>query len=231
VIGDFDDKSVKFLLDKDEIPVKRDKVYGLIYKRARTASKAACLVDIEGGDALQVKQVVYEAGAWKAALAAGPAVDLPAEKVRALDFSLGKVRYLSQMEPREVRYVPYFDVTWKYRRDRNLDGGPIRLGNKSYTRGLAIHSQTFLRYRLAGDYRRFQAVMGIDQVVAKRGNVQVVISGDGKELLKTAVTGEDPPRALDLDVAGVRDLEILVDFGEMIDIADHLDLADAKVIK
>jgi hypothetical protein len=232
VIGDFDQQTVKFLLDKDEIPVKRDKVYGLIYKRPRATAKAACQIEIDGGDVLQLKQLVCENGEWKGALAAGPAVTLPADKLRSVDFSLGKLRYLSQMEPREVRYVPYFDVVWKYRRDQNLDGGPIRLGNKTYARGLAIHSQTFLRYRLAGDYRRFQAVMGIDQIVeGKEGDVHVVISGDGKELLAADVKGKDAPRVLDLDVTGVRDLDILVDFGGGLDIADHLDLADAKVTK
>jgi hypothetical protein len=49
--------------------------------------------------------------------------------------------------------------------------------------------------------------------------------------LESDVRGSDPPQNLDLDVAGVRDLEILVDFGGDLDIADHLDLADAKVVK
>ncbi len=32
-------------------------------------------------------------------------------------------------------------------------------------------------------------------------------------------------------MTNVRDLEILVDFGNEVDIADHLDLADAKLLK
>ena len=63
------------------------------------------------------------------------------------------------------------------------------------------------------------------------GDVHVVISGDGKPLFEGDVRGSDEPRILDLDVAGIRDFEILVDFGGDLDIADHLDLADAKVIK
>jgi hypothetical protein len=148
-----------------------------------------------------------------------------------LDFSLGKVRYLSQLEPREVKYTPFFDQVWTYYRDRPRDGGMLRLGNKEYARGLWIHSRTLLKYRLNAEYRRFQAVMGIDQAVAPLGNVHVVISGDEKVLHQSDVRGTDPPLNLDLDIAGVRELEILVDFGGDLDIADHLDLADAKVIK
>ena len=55
-------------------------------------------------------------------------------------------------------------------RDRNLHGMPLRLGNKTYSRGVSIHSRTFLRYRLAGDYSRFHNVtFGV--VVGFEGNL------------------------------------------------------------
>jgi len=231
-IGAIDDQTIHFVTDGEEVPVKREKVFGVIYAgRASVAEKAACEVTTAGSDVLRMRDLTWEGDRFRGRLAAGPDVSLPAELVRTLDFSLGKVRYLSQMEPREVKYTPFFDHVWTYHRDRQRDGGPLRLGNKTYSRGLWIHSRTLLRYRISGDYRRFQAVMGIDQAVAPRGDVHVVISGDGKPLLEADVRGTDPPQPVDLDVAGVRDLEIFVDFGGDLDIADHLDLAEAKVIK
>jgi hypothetical protein len=119
----------------------------------------------------------------------------------------------------------------EYRRDRSLDGKPLSLGGKTYARGLAIHSKTTLRYRIAGEFTRLKAVMGIDDSVCRQYGVRVVISGDGKALFEGDVRGTDAPRPLDLDVAGVRDLEILVDFGGDLDSCDHLDLADAKLLK
>ncbi|NOX53616.1 MAG: hypothetical protein GXP27_04105, partial [Planctomycetes bacterium] len=59
----------------------------------------------------------------------------------------------------------------------------------------------------------------------------VTISGDRRTLLDADVRGTDPARIVDLDVTGVRMLQIHVDFGKNLDIADHLDLADAKVVK
>jgi hypothetical protein len=73
--------------------------------------------------------------------------------------------------------------------------------------------------------------MGIDALVGRRGNVRVVISADGNPLLETDVRGTDKPRLVDLDVSGRRELQILVDFGKDLDIADHLDLADARLIR
>lgn len=235
VVGNIDaapNAKVKLLLDGDEIPVNLEKVYGIIYARpAASAAKGTCQIAMSNSDQLQVQQITWNGTALQAKLVAGPEITLPLERVRALDFSSGKVRYLSQLEPREVKYVPFFDITWTYHRDRNLDGGPLRLGGKTYRRGLALHSRTLLRYRIGGEYGRFQAVMGIDEVVDRQGDVHVVISGDGKVLHESDVRGVDPPKPLDLDVTGVRDLDILVDFGGDLDIADHLDLADAKLVK
>jgi hypothetical protein len=154
--------------------------------------------------------------------------------VAALDFSSGKIRYLSQLEPRDVKYVPFFDIVYEYRRDKSLDGAPLALAGKVYSHGLALHSKTTLRYRLAGEYTKFQAIAGIDDEVRRNGDysVRLVITGDNKPLFDAEVKTRDAPRPLDLDVSGVRDLEILVDFGsDMLDICDHLDLADAKLVK
>jgi hypothetical protein len=231
-VGTIDETSIHFVLDGEERTAKREKVFGIVYARRNAdASKPVCELSTAGGDLLKAQTVALNAGQLKIAMLGAAQLVVPAEQVLSLDFSAGKVRYLSQLEPREVKYTPFFDQVWTYCRDRPRDGGTLRLGNKEYTRGLWIHSRTFLKYRLAGDYRRFQAVMGIDQAVAPLGNVHVVISGDGKTLRESDVRGSDPPQNLDLDVAGVRDLDILVDFGGDLDIADHLDLADAKVIK
>jgi hypothetical protein len=40
-----------------------------------------------------------------------------------------------------------------------------------------------------------------------------------------------PPIKLDLDVTGIVELELFVDFGEGAEVGDCLDLADAKLVK
>ena len=238
VMGDFDENSIKFLFDGDEISVKRERVFGIVfYRRETSGGDPFCRVELNDSSIVNAKAVssalASKGEQFRIHLAAGPEVSVPFQALRTLDFSLSKVRYLSDLEPRDVKYTPYFDVVWEYRRDRNLDGGMLRLGNTSYARGLAIHSKTLLRYRIGTEYRRFQAVMGIDRVISDRnlGDVHVVFSGDGKQLLEADVRGADEPRLIDLDVSGVRDFEILVDFGADLDIADHLDLADARFLK
>lgn len=238
LIGSIDADHVKFQLGRDQIPVKREKVFGLVYARPEPpTARPAADVRLAGNDLLRVASLGTDGDAFQAKLLAGPQVTLPADAVRSLDFSRGKVRYLSQMEPDRVEYVPFFDREWKYRRDSNDEGKPLLLGGKKYARGLWIHSKTTLTYRLGGEYRRFEALMGIDENLSSEArhtwsNVHVTITGDGRPLLETDVKGADPPRPVELDVTGLRDLTITVDFGTPFnDVADHLDLADARVIK
>jgi hypothetical protein len=57
------------------------------------------------------------------------------------------------------------------------------------------------------------------------------IKGDGRQLYSGKLTGKDPPAALDVELAGVRRLVILVDFGDDLDVADHLNLCEARIVK
>jgi hypothetical protein len=163
----------------------------------------------------------------------------PASSVQRLDFSQGKVLYLSAVEPREVQYTPYFDFVFEYQRDRHLFGGPLRLGGRTYTRGLAIHSKTVLRYRLGGEYRRFTAMLGLDPEIKfdpgrpeTRREARFEVRGDGRVLFAKDVLAGEPPEPLELSVDGVVDLEIVVEFGrDNSDIGDRVHLGDAKVLK
>jgi NPCBM/NEW2 domain len=239
VTGDVGEK-IAFLLDGDEVPVPREKAYGIIFhRRVPNLPKGTCQVKLTGGDVLEAVRCVWDGKDCKVRLIAGPDVVIPASQLAAVDFTPYRIKYLSDLKPRDVEYVPFYDIfLYEYRRDRSLDGPPLKLGGKTYARGLAMHSKTTLRYRIGSEYTRFQAVAGIDDSVSslarrddtRYASVRLVISGDGKPLFDAIVKGTDAPRALDLDVTNVRDLEILVDFNEF-DEADHLDLADAKLLK
>jgi hypothetical protein len=231
VIGSVDETTIKFQLDGDDIPVKRERVFGLIYaKRDTIPGKTTASIDLATGDRLAARSVSWDGENWKVKLAAGTDFTVPATSIQYVDYTQGKIAYLSNMEPRDIKYTPFFDLSWDYRRDKCLDGRPISFGNKSYSKGLSLHSLTVLRYRSGGDYRRFQTVMGIDEHFS--GNVDVTIKGDGRVLFKGSARAGQPPQNLDLDITGVVELEITVGFGEdELDIGDRLILADAKLVK
>lgn len=246
-VGPISDDKVQFFLGGQQNPINRSKLYGVIFgnRKLPTAVPVARAI-LSNNDTVELKSLSYSGEAFEGELMAGAKVTLPIDKIVTLDFSLGKVQFLSDITPRKNKTelpfyfanepIPEIDLEYhSVKINKNFSGKPLQLGKTVYARGLCIHPKTELAYRLSKEMRRFQAMMGIDNVVAQRGlgDVKVTISGDGKPLLETIVRAGDEPRKVDLDVTGVVVLEILVDRAREDDlgVGDHLNLADAKLIK
>ena len=58
-----------------------------------------------------------------------------------------------------------------------------------------------------------------------------MIEGDDRVLWEGTVAGTDPAKPLELDIRGVRRLTVRVDFGKDLDVGDHLDLCEARLVK
>ncbi len=237
VAGTIDANEVRFRLDGEDVTVRREKVYGIIYaRRDDPAAKFTARVELAGGDTLLVKEAQWTDEAWQFAIPGVAPLKVPANAVQSLDFSLSKFLYLSKTEPRDIRYTPFFDdFMFEVQRDRDFDGRPLRVGERTFPRGLAVHSKTSLKYRLGGDYRYFKSVVGLDPKLplgAFYGDAHVVIRGDDKVLYEADFISGQEPETLDLAVSGVIELEILVDFGrDKWDLGDRVHFGDAKVVK
>jgi hypothetical protein len=242
VLGDVSGTTVQFQLDGDLLPVKRGNVFGLIYyhPRGRELPEPICRVtDVSGSTwAVHAIKLHEENLTWTTPL--GQQISRPLAAVARIDFSQGKIVYLSDLKPESVDWTPYFGSSrqlllrselYSPRKDIGLESKPLELDGKTYAKGLALHSRTELTYRLPGEFRWLRAQVGIDDGVRPRGNVKLVVRGDNRELLATTLAGTDASKPLNLDLQGIRRLSILVDFGEDLDVGDHLDLCDARVVK
>jgi hypothetical protein len=172
--------------------------------------------------------------------------------VEFADFSAGKIRYLSDIADSTTRWKPLIALPdgasqaaeyGQPRRDRSAYGGPLTLtlpGSSSpastgqlqiFSKGLALRSRTELIYRLPEGFGRFTAMAGIEPATSTTGNVQLTIYGDDRPLFEAAISGQQPPREIELDIAGVKRLKIVVDFGKNLDTGDWLNLCDARLVK
>ncbi len=242
VLGDVTADKVHFELDGEMIPVSREKVEGILYYSAagRELPPAVCIVRGPGATRVQAQDVTLAEETVELVSVTGVKLRFPLEAIEELDFSLGKIQYLSDLQPTLARWTPYFGIfeqlaaaqaLFQPRSNRALAGGPLRLGGKSYRKGLALRSGSLLRYRLPDGYRRLTAVVGIDDRVAAGGAATLVIRGDDRELFTASLRGGEEPQTIDLDVSGVRTLTISTDYGADLDIADHVDLCDARISK
>lgn len=238
VVVEVTDKSVKFLLDGEEVSTKREKVFGLIFaRRPSTPKPPAVRAELGNGDVLMASTIAATPTGISMTTATKTEVTVPLEKLKLLDFSQGKLRYLSQDTPRDVKYTRGIQDGPAFVQDRAFYAPELKpMGMRVFARGLCIRPKTSLRYRLGGDYRRLQAIVGIDESVKDgNGDCDLEIFGDGKSLMKLRVTSRDAARPIDLDVTDMVVLEINVGFGgdaaTNVDLGDNLDLADAKLIK
>lgn len=167
----------------------------------------------------------------KVTLVSGPTVELPKSAVVLLDFTNDKLVYLSDLKPQEVIERSRQGRKDGLHLDKNLDNGPLQLRGELYRKGLAIHAHTELTYNLEGKFKKFDAILGMDDTVGGDGQPRVRVEGDGRELFSQSIGRKDEPRPLKLEIQGVRQLRIIVSSNRLFDFGDHVDLADAKLSK
>ena len=240
--ADAEGKSIEF-----QIPGKKGKfpfanMHGLIFQRELDpqAPPVLCKLYDSYQDVIMVSSAERTPSGLSVTTPAGARFDIPQEILTRLDYTLDKVAYLSRLEPSKVVQTSNFDFVDTYRRDKNLDNGPLRVYGESYAIGLSLHARTELEYDLKGDYREFHAVAGIDQSVGGEGGpvvllIEGIIDGETKELYKKTFTRKDPKDkkegVIDLNIKDVQKLRVVVRTGDLFDNGKHLDLVNAKVQK
>lgn len=171
----------------------------------------------------------------------GTEVKLPVEQIVALDIRQGRAVYLSDLKHESFKETPYLGVTWSYVADGAVEQGTrfgrdLRLAGSTYDKGLGMHSASQTTYKLGGSYRRFEALVGLDEQTAPRGVVRVKVLVDGKPRdigWHKDLTAKDGPLSVRLDVTGAKELTLVVEFGrgESVDTQGRVNWVDARLIK
>jgi hypothetical protein len=231
-----DDNAIRLEKAGDTVSITRSGVRAIAFSSdlisfPRTNDFYAVMV-LRDGTELSVTGLEMAGGKLKGRASFGADFVVPVEQVQALEFRNGRVKYLSDMEPVEYRHTPYLELSYGYRRDRSVAGGPISLRGQMFRKGLGMHSLSELTYELDQSYRRFEAIVGIDDETAGRGSVNFRVLFDGREAWQSGlVTGQSAPKRVQLDVVDVNRLTLIVEFGAMGDVRDHADWASAHLVE
>lgn len=218
-----------------------DRIHGMAFLRRPNEDVAPTLCKAQdlSRDLLVVAKLAMTENGYTLTTVAGVKAEFPLKSFTRWDFSKGKLTYLSDLEPRPSE-SSNVDFVEHYRRDKNLDGEPIRLPQKNqdgvtslqlFPKGLSLHAYTELLYDIGGDYKEFKAILGVDPKVPGDSHVKITIEGDGKELLTQEMSRKDEPKPITLDVKNVKQLRIVVASAGLLDLGNHVTLADAKVSK
>lgn len=194
---------------------------------------------LRNGARLSLLSAQADAAALTGKTLFGAAVTVPTSQIVALDLFQGKAVYLSDLRPRRYEFTPYLGVRWPFVNDGSVTGGELRLAGNTFDKGLGLHSQCWIAYSLAGRYRRFEALVGIDERSGRSpsgpgGSVRIQVLVDGKAAdlgPDRELTADDEPRPIRVDVTGAKELTLVVKFGAGGDVLDHVDWCDARLVK
>lgn len=228
------DEKVGFRFQGKDRTIDRDKVRAVfIAKVKRDAPKIAGL--LVGTDGSQVHFSTLQADADQVTATFGHLVEdrkIKIDQVAEIRMQSDRVANLSELKPVEVKEYGFFETKFPHKIDQAVSGKPLQLNGRTFRRGLGLHSHAELTWDIAGEYKQFVTIAGIDDRVRPNGDANLVILGDGKELATHRLTGKDDPQAVRVNVEGVEKLTIRVEFGQdKLGVSDHVDLAVARLLK
>lgn len=190
-----------------------------------------CRVALSDGSSLWAHVTSLSAGKLQLVLAAEAETSVPWDNVTRMTIRSPHMVFLSDLDP--TRSVQEAIVTLKrpWRRDLSVEGRPLVLDGRRYDKGLGVHARTLLTFDTQQKYTRLAATIGIDAETKGRGDCEFVVRGDGREMYRQRVRGGDGPREIRLDITDIRHLTLLVEPGADLDLADHADWCDARLIR
>lgn len=187
------------------------------------------------GSRISVKPVEVSGVSLKVEVADGKKMQFTGSSIVSLEFSGGRMVYLSTLTPKTVEQKPYVGgapVVFTWRKDRSAANGPLKIGDTVYEKGVGVHSYCKLVYELNGGYVKFMADVGMDASAPAKAVSAWKVIVDGKESAGGIAKAGGEKKAVAIDVTGAKTLELICDFGpDEDDAGDRLDFAKARLIK
>jgi hypothetical protein len=235
-----DESTVKIRTTAGEVSVAKEKIAAAAFNPTLSAkpnpADSRLWIGFQDGSRVLAASLAIERETAKIKLAAGPQIGVPAAKIVTIQPLAGHTTYLSDLKPAGYQQIPFLDLTWPYRTDRNVLGSQLRAGDKLFLKGLGMHSAARLNYNLDKPYRKFAAEAAIDDQTAGRGSTLFGIyadDGSGQWRLKyesPIIRGGAAPVPISVDLAGVKRLSLLVDFADHGDEQAHADWINARLL-
>ncbi|MEE9296778.1 MAG: NPCBM/NEW2 domain-containing protein, partial [Phycisphaerae bacterium] len=223
----------RILFNKKERAFTFDRVVGIVFATGlESGERWPATVHLDDGMSFAARPISGDASSIRFGTVFADEIDIAVDRLAWIEFHSNRVVYLSGMTParEDTRGLLHPPVPARF--DRSVSNGPLAIDGQQFQRGIGVHAGSTLEYAIDNAYETFAATIGIDDAVRPRGNVVFRIEGDGRSLFDSGpLTGRDPPRNLTVDLTGVTLLSLIVEFGEDLDLSDHADWADARLIR
>ena len=164
-------------------------------------------------------------------LTGGEQIRLPWTGIARIQFQSPRMVFVSDLEPTAVREeaIVTLPLTWK--RDASVTGKTLTLGDRTFEKGIGVHARSQLTFDTGDGYDLLVATIGIDAEAQGRGDCIFVVRADGREVFRQRVQGSDPPRDIRVDIQEARQIDLLVDPGAKLDLADHANWCEVRMVR
>lgn len=194
-----------------------------------------CLVRFKEADAsVWAKLHSLQGDVLKLEVAENTIVETELTKVQSISIRSELLQFVSDLSPKSAQYQPIVTFPRLYQKDRNVSGGVLTLKDKSirtFEKGIGVPSNSQLTYQLNKEFRTLCTTVGIDTEAAGRGSCVFVIRGDDKELARVTRNGTDDAEKLEVNVEGIQILQLIVEAGADLDLADHANWCDLCLLR
>lgn len=237
-----DEQAVTFVLEGEPVAAPLTKVYGVVFAwpedlEAKVRAVGP-LVSLDSGLQLTAARLTLStAGELAVTTPAGLEVTAPLSDLLSIDYTAGRIAYLSDLRPETSRVRPLFGLPSALaaapmpalRTDSAYWGGALMVGtpSKAFRKGLAMRSGSEVAFNLAGEFRQLRGLVAIDPAVQGPRQLRLVIEGDGQTLLDEPITTSDAPMEVALAIEGVNILRLRADRQESLDATLHF--GDARL--
>ncbi len=214
--------------------VTLDSIAAVVFADTGESGKAATKgykLSFEDGSLLAVDALTVQGSTVSATLAGGAVRTFDLDKLTGIEQLDGPVGWLSGMTPSEIAQVPFLDVNWPSRMDRSVTGDSIRFGNRTYARGIGVHSKSTLTWPLDGSYKSFRTQYAIDGNLPYADvDVRVLLDGKVAHEAKGVRFGVLSP-VVSVDLGSAKTITLEVDFGAGYDVQDRLNWIEPALLK
>jgi hypothetical protein len=165
----------------------------------------------------------------------GADIRVPVERIAHLEILGGKATALEEIAPSKYEYRAYLgEEKWPWTTNSNVMGRDIQLAGSTYDRGIGMHSHALLEYPLDGKYRRFEALVGMDERDGRYGKVRIKVLLDGKPAdlgKKGQLDHAGGPLVVNVSVEGAKTLTLDVENAENGPVQGVVNWVEARLVK
>ncbi len=183
------------------------------------------------GNSLSLTPVHVKNGMLGGMLPFGSAVELNMANIRWMQFRNGAAVHLTDLAIADSEYKPFFVQTWPHKVNSSVSGKPLTVNGKTYENGFGTHSYCRLDFALDGKFTKLLSKAGIDDSTMGAGTVEFIVKGDDKELFRSGVVTAHKLIEIECDIAGIKTLSLITDFGGDDDIGDHANWCEPRLIR